>query len=97
MFRARLAGFDDSNASIPERDKAHVRPSAFVTNANVERAFAAAGVTFISPRSSLCNGDGCLLVVPNGQGEPTAFDREHLTKPGSIFFATSNAAAILGR
>ncbi len=97
MFRARLAGLADNNSPIPERDKAHVRPSVFVINANVERAFAPAGVTFISPLSSLCNDDGCLLVVPNGQGEPTAFDREHLTKPGSIFFATSNAKAILGR
>jgi len=60
-------------------------------------AFESEGATFISPASSLCDNDGCLLLVPNMPDEVLAWDTNHLSKAGSIFFVESNAKAFIFR
>jgi peptidoglycan/LPS O-acetylase OafA/YrhL len=61
----------------------------------VQRALAGTPAHFISPLSTLCNAEGCLLTVP-GKEDSTAWDTAHLTSAGSEFFVQSNARALLG-
>ena len=48
--------------------------------------FLITGAMFISPVTSLCNDQGCLLVVPDSDGKPIYWDDNHFTRSGSIYF-----------
>jgi peptidoglycan/LPS O-acetylase OafA/YrhL len=61
----------------------------------LKSTFLSAGATFISPKSTLCDGNGCQLLVPGGNGVPMDGDTNHLTVPGSIYFAATNERALL--
>ena len=69
-----------------ERDTAFVIPTTYAANEIIQQAVAGTGVEFVSPLSTLCNGEGCLLVVPGTDGKPIYWDDNHLTRTGSIYF-----------
>jgi hypothetical protein len=83
-------------AAQPLRNKDYLLQSAFAVNYKIGRAFLAAAATVVSPPSTLCNADGCLLTVPGTAREPIARDQTHLTYAGSIFFVNANADGLLG-
>ena len=58
--------------------------------------FTATGATFISPTEIYCDGDDCLLAVPD-DGTPVTFDGSHLTPASSRYFARQTARELLGR
>lgn len=96
-YRTLRASFAEAPASdAPQRSKDHLVASAFAVNYKVGRAFLSAGAGVVSPASTLCNADGCLLTVPGLGREPIAGDQTHLTYAGSIFFASRNAEALVG-
>jgi hypothetical protein len=78
------------------RNKDYLLQSAFAVNYKIGRAFLAAAATVVSPPSTLCNADGCLLTVPGTAREPIARDQTHLTYAGSIFFVNANADGLIG-
>ena len=80
--------------SVPEWDSAYLDAPAFAAEGMVKRVAAAEGVTFISPAATLCNGDSCLITVPESGGTPTSRDNGHLTAEASKFFIMKNAQAI---
>jgi hypothetical protein len=84
-------------ASIPDRTPLYLRPSFVGTDRAIGAIAAKTGVDFVSPPATFCNPDGCLLMVPGTDSELTMFDTNHLTRAGSIFFATSNQRALLPR
>ena len=91
----RMAGFAGAETpSAIERDKSYLKITIGPANERIRQA--AVGAVFISPLSTLCNDQGCLLVVPDGSGKPMAWDESHMTRSGSIYFVTSNAAAFVG-
>jgi hypothetical protein len=90
------AVFTSETVSMLERDKSYLKPTIFEADKRVRQALSATGVIFISPLATLCNEQGCLLVVPNGSGKPMAWDESHLTRSGSIDFVSRNAAAFTG-
>lgn len=69
-----------------QRNLDFLDPSSDATDARMERWFTDLGVEYISAKSTLCNAQGCLVVVP-GSGVPTAFDASHLTVAGGAFLA----------
>jgi hypothetical protein len=83
--------------AVMERDNAFLR--SFKSDQNwdkmVQRAIDGTGAIFISPLSTFCDDDGCLLAVP-GRGESVAWDNAHLTPAASEFFVESNARTLLG-
>ena len=87
--------FMGSPASVPDRTPHYLRPSFADTDRTIGAIAAKTGIGFVSPLATFCNGDGCLLVVPDSGGEPTMFDTNHLTRAGSSYFATSNERALL--
>jgi hypothetical protein len=80
----------------PLRSKEDLVEPAFAVNYRIGRAFLASGATVVSPPSTLCNPDGCLLTVPATAREPMASDQTHLTYAGSIFFVSANADGLIG-
>ncbi len=81
---------------MSERSKAFLHPTTFARSEEINQAFRAAGVIFVDPLSTFCNGEGCLLTVPDGRGEPIVWDDAgHMTKEGSEYFIASNADIIL--
>jgi hypothetical protein len=64
-------------------------------DSGLKNIFLSAGATFVSPKSTLCDGNGCQLLVPDGNGVPMDWDDNHLTVPGSIYFAVANERALL--
>ena len=86
------------STSEPEElghNKALLNWRAFDTDRTVKKAFVKAGATFVSPKSTLCNTEGCLLIVPHLNGMPMDWDTNHMTIAGSIFFITSNERTLL--
>src|SRR5262249_6284952 len=68
---------------------------AFDVDERLKNAFLKAGATFISPKSTLCNDNGCRLLVPGDRGAPMEWDVSHLTVAGSIYFITANERELL--
>jgi peptidoglycan/LPS O-acetylase OafA/YrhL len=97
MTNINLFASDSTVAAAPTRNRTFVNRSTFETDRKIAPAFEAAGATFIAPTSSLCNSEGCLLIVPTGSDEFIAWDNAHLTSAGSIFFIDANSEAILHR
>ena len=56
---------------------------------------AALGIDYISAYNVLCNSDGCLTRVGDGDGEIVAYDNNHLTPAGSIFLMGSIVKKII--
>ena len=77
------------------RNKTLLDWRAFDTDKIVKKAFLKTGATFVSPKSTLCNTEGCLLIVPHLNGAPIDWDTNHMTIAGSIFFITSNEHTLL--
>ncbi|MGH6767767.1 MAG: acyltransferase family protein [Xanthobacteraceae bacterium] len=97
MYRRDAWGFSAAAASpMRDRDKSYLDPATFTHDAQFKALLSVPGVTVVSPISTLCNGDGCLLVVPDGSGEPMVWDYAHLTEAGSKFFVKANADALVG-
>lgn len=95
-FRMSAAGFRVLGDIRRERDGRLLSLPSFARDDEIKRAFEEANVTFVSPRSTFCNADGCLLTVPGTQDEPESWDSDgHMTQAGSIFFITENASTIL--
>jgi peptidoglycan/LPS O-acetylase OafA/YrhL len=92
--RTSIAG---ARSAETERDKVYLRSfqSDVTWNDTVRRAVAGTAALFISPLSTFCNDDGCLLAVP-GSGKSTAWDTDHLTPAAAEFLIESNAQAFLG-
>ncbi|ABD05013.1 Acyltransferase 3 [Rhodopseudomonas palustris HaA2] len=96
-YRARAAGVATAGA-IPERDRSrHLDSSRAEENEGLRRFFEAAGVAFVSPTSTYCDRDGCLLAVPRSNGTPVVYDGSHLTAASSIFFVRETARQLFGR
>ncbi|MBY0383416.1 MAG: acyltransferase [Xanthobacteraceae bacterium] len=90
--------FDRSAArpdKLPVRDSAYLDPTAFSSEDMVKQVAAREGVTFISPAATLCDPEGCLIIVPGSDGAPVSRDDGHLTTAASKFFITRNADAIV--
>jgi len=95
-FRLAPLGWYSVSATMPERSKAFLHPSTFARSEEIGQAFRAAGVIFVDPLSTFCNGEGCLLTVPDGRGEPIVWDDAgHMTKEGSEYFIAANADIVL--
>jgi hypothetical protein len=88
--RARVASASDPNRTFPERFNIEME-----RNAMVQGALAGTSALFISPLATFCNEQGCLLALP-GRDDSISPDIGHLTLAASQFFATANAAALLG-
>ena len=80
---------------LQDNNKSLIVWGAFDVDKRLEEAFLKAGATFISPKSTLCNENGCRLLVPGGDGAPMEFDANHLTVAGSIYFSRANERALL--
>ena len=94
-FRLAAVGLD-SDAKRLERDTSFVIPTTYAANEMIQQAVAGTGVEFVSPLATLCNGEGCLLVVPGTDGKPIYWDDNHLTRTGSIYFVEQNMPAFQG-
>jgi peptidoglycan/LPS O-acetylase OafA/YrhL len=81
---------------IPEYGTDYLDQTAFATEDGVRKHWSAPGVTFISPRATLCNEAGCRLITPGSPPQPIAWDHGHLTVAGSAYFAGVNAEQLFG-
>lgn len=79
---------------IPQWDSAYLEGWTFAAEDVVKRVAAAENATFISPAATFCNGNSCLITVPDSGGLPTSWDNDHLTPAASKFFIERNAKAI---
>ena len=61
----------------------------------LKETFLSAGATFISPKATLCDENGCQLLIPDGHGVPMDFDTNHFTVLGSIYFTAANEGMLL--
>ena len=86
-----------SNAKDMERDKSFLVPTIYKAEQTVRQAVADTGAEFVSPLLTLCNGEGCLLVVPGTDGEPIYWDSNHFTRTGSIYFIEKTLPTLSGR
>lgn len=96
ILARRLRSLRASSTDAPLRDNGHLVQEAFAANYKIGRAFLIGGAQVVSPSSTLCNADGCLLTVPGTPFEPMTGDETHLTYAGSIHFVARNAAALTG-
>ena len=76
------------------RNMTYLQSTVYVVDAKIRQMFAGTGVIYISPLATFCNEQGCLLATPDG--DIIDWDDSHFTKAGSIFFAKSNARALIG-
>jgi peptidoglycan/LPS O-acetylase OafA/YrhL len=96
-FRMAAFGWGSAGTIMSERGKAFLNPVTFARSEEINRAFEAAGAIVVTPLSTFCNKEGCMLVVPGGRGEPVVWDDAgHLTEAGSKYFIAANAAIITG-
>jgi peptidoglycan/LPS O-acetylase OafA/YrhL len=95
-FRLAALGFSPQAAADLERNKTFLTDTVYPADEMLRRAVDGTGAAFVSPLKSLCNGDGCLLVVPNSSGKPIYWDDNHLSRTGSIYFIEQNLPAIIG-
>jgi peptidoglycan/LPS O-acetylase OafA/YrhL len=94
-FRTAAFSTVSADAIISERNKSFLHPSTFVRSDEISQALKAAGAIVVTPLSTFCNDDGCLLVVPGSHGEPIVWDDAgHMTEAGSKYFVAVNAGTI---
>jgi hypothetical protein len=94
-YRLVAVGLGSDTKDI-ERDKSFIIPTIYKADEMVRQAVAGTGAGFVSPLSTLCNGEGCLLVVPGTGGKPIYWDDNHFTRTGSIYFIEHNLPAFSG-
>ena len=94
-YRLVAVGLGSDTKDI-ERDKSFIIPTIYKADEMVRQAVAGTGAGFVSPLSTLCNGEGCLLVVPGTGGKPIYWDDNHFTRTGSIYFIEHNLSAFSG-
>lgn len=96
-YQLGLLTLSANAASALARDGAsHLDRAALATETRAKQLWIEPGVTFISPRETLCRNDRCLLLAPGHTHEPMAWDHGHLTAAGSVYFAEANARQLLG-
>lgn len=95
-YRMFAAGFTAATPQALERDKSRLAPRTFAGDQRIRQAVAPTDATLVSPMETLCNDDGCLLVIPNSSGKPIYWDDNHLTRSGSIYFIAATAPALIG-
>jgi len=83
-----------SSDAFPERDSEYLDTSAFSSEDMVKEVSAKEGVAFISPAATLCDHEGCMIIVPGSDGAPVSRDDGHLTAAASKFFVRMNADAM---
>jgi hypothetical protein len=97
-FRLAALGIGaDAKAADLERNKTFLTDTVYPADDMLKRTVDGTGATFVSPLKTLCNGEGCLLVVPNSGGKPIYWDDNHLSRTGSIYFVEHNLPAIVGK
>lgn len=71
-----------------ERDRTFERfdMTLYAIDARVKGAAKMADADFISPLDYMCNSNGCLISASKARYEPVAYDRSHMTYPGSEYF-----------
>ena len=94
-YRFSALGLSDGTKDL-ERDKSFLTPTVYLTDEKMRQMVAGTGATFLSPLTTLCNDQGCLLVVPDSDGKPIYWDDNHFTRTGSVYFIKQNRAAFLG-
>ena len=94
-YRFSALGLSDGTKDL-ERDKSFLTPTVYPTDEKMRQMVAGTGATFLSPLTTLCNDQGCLLVVPDSDGKPIYWDDNHFTRTGSVYFIKQNRAAFLG-
>jgi len=94
-YRRGLVTVTANGTVAPMRNRSYLEPKTFAADRRVQQWFLSEGATFVSPLSTLCNDDGCLLTVP-GRIEPIYRDQDHFTNAGSIWFAAYTAQKLLG-
>jgi len=92
-YRFAALGLGAQESADIERDKTFLKGSVFATDEMLRQVVAGTGAEFVSPLRTLCNGEGCLLVVPDTNGLPIYWDDNHFTRSGAIYFVDHNAAA----
>ena len=81
--------------AIPVRDKSYLRPSTIQSDERMRAAVSGTGAIFVSPITTLCNRDGCLLVPDDGSDSPIGRDADgHLTPIGSRYFVDTNSSVL---
>jgi peptidoglycan/LPS O-acetylase OafA/YrhL len=91
-FRMAPFGWHSAGATMSERNSAFLHPSMFARSDELNQAFKAAGAIFVDPLSTFCDHEGCMLVIPDGRGEPIVWDDAgHMTEAGSKYFVAANA------
>jgi peptidoglycan/LPS O-acetylase OafA/YrhL len=83
-------------STLPRDGASHLDRAALATEAHTQKLWSTSGVTFISPRATLCRNDRCLLLAPGRAHEPMAWDHGHLTAAGSVYFVETHARQLLG-
>jgi peptidoglycan/LPS O-acetylase OafA/YrhL len=96
-FRLAAVGSSPEGWKDLERNKTYLTTPVYSSDQLIRQAVENTGARFISPLSTLCDDDGCLLVIPNSGGKPIYWDSNHLTRSGSIYFIEKNLPAIIGR
>jgi peptidoglycan/LPS O-acetylase OafA/YrhL len=96
-FRLAALGMAPQTTNSLERSKTFLVPTIYPADDMLRRAADGTGAEFISPLKTLCNGDGCLLVVPNTDGKPIYWDDNHLSRTGSIYFVDHIRPAFTGQ
>lgn len=86
-----------ATAALPADAASYLDRAALATEPHARQLWSESGVTFISPRETLCRNGRCLLLAPGRNHEPIAWDQGHLTTAGSIYFVEANARQLLGR
>jgi peptidoglycan/LPS O-acetylase OafA/YrhL len=95
-FRLAATGVTPKAPGDLERNKAFLNAGIYPADEMVRQAVAGTGARFVSPLSTLCNAEGCLLVIPDTGGKPIYWDDNHFTRTGSIYFVEHNRAALMG-
>jgi peptidoglycan/LPS O-acetylase OafA/YrhL len=95
-YRYAALGLGARESTDVERDKTFLKASVFPADEKLRQTVAGTGAEFVSPLRTLCNGEGCLLVVPDTNGLPIYWDDNHFTRSGAIYFLEHNRAAISG-
>jgi peptidoglycan/LPS O-acetylase OafA/YrhL len=86
----------DAGPANFERNGAFVEPYVRDVDEFMRKIFVEEGAEFISPLTTFCNDDGCLLTVPNSGNMPVSSDVSHLTNTASVYFASKNEIAFFG-
>lgn len=86
-----------ATGALPADAASYLDRAALARETHARQLWSAPGVTFISPRETLCKNGRCLLLTPGRNHDPIAWDQGHLTAAGSIYFVGANTKQLLER